>query len=101
MQDLFHASDIDGSGQIDYEEFIAAMLDSNRVARRKEAVRKSFEELDRVRGSGLGWGLRGCNRSGCGFAHSTDGVRMQLRRHSVQLRGHTRMVWVTVAVRAV
>ncbi len=51
MQDLFHASDIDGSGQIDYEEFIAAMLDSNRVARRKEAVRKSFEELDRVRGA--------------------------------------------------
>jgi calcium-dependent protein kinase len=48
MQDLFHASDIDGSGQIDYEEFIAAMLDSNRVARRKEAVRKSFEELDKV-----------------------------------------------------
>lgn len=39
MQDLFHASDIDGSGQIDYEQFIAAMLDSNRVARRKEAVR--------------------------------------------------------------
>ena len=39
MQELFHASDIDGTGQIDYEEFIAAMLDSNRVARRKEAVR--------------------------------------------------------------
>jgi calcium-dependent protein kinase len=38
MQELFHASDIDGTGQIDYEEFIAAMLDSNRVARRKEAV---------------------------------------------------------------
>jgi hypothetical protein len=38
MQDLFHASDIDGTGQIDYEQFIAAMLDSNRVARRKEAV---------------------------------------------------------------
>lgn len=39
MQELFHASDIDGTGQIDYEEFIAAMLDSNRVARRTEAVR--------------------------------------------------------------
>ncbi len=39
MRELFHASDIDGTGQIDYEEFIAAMLDSNRVARRKEAVR--------------------------------------------------------------
>jgi hypothetical protein len=38
MQELFHASDIDGTGQIDYEEFIAAMLDSNRVARRTEAV---------------------------------------------------------------
>ncbi len=38
MQDLFHASDIEGTGQIDYEQFIAAMLDSNRVARRKEAV---------------------------------------------------------------
>ncbi len=38
MRELFHASDIDGTGQIDYEEFIAAMLDSNRVARRKEAV---------------------------------------------------------------
>lgn len=38
MQDLFQASDIDGTGQIDYEQFIAAMLDSNRVARRKEAV---------------------------------------------------------------
>ena len=38
MKDLFHASDIDGTGQIDYEQFIAAMLDSYRVARRKEAV---------------------------------------------------------------
>jgi len=38
MQDLFHASDVDGTGQIDYEQFIAAMLDSNRVARRKEVV---------------------------------------------------------------
>ena len=47
MQELFTASDIDGTGQIDYEEFIAAMLDSNRVARRAEAVRKSFEELDK------------------------------------------------------
>ncbi len=49
MQELFMASDLDGSGKIDYEEFIAAMLDSNRVARRKEAVRRSFEELDKVR----------------------------------------------------
>jgi hypothetical protein len=38
MQELFRASDIDGNDQIDYEEFIAAMLDSNRVARRAEAV---------------------------------------------------------------
>jgi calcium-dependent protein kinase len=47
MKELFQASDVDGSGQIDYSDFLAAMLDSNRVARRKEAVRKSFEELDR------------------------------------------------------
>eukprot|EP00798_Chlamydomonas_sp_ICE-L_P021962 gene21962-29013_t len=47
MQALFHASDIDGSGQIDYEEFIAAMLDSDRVSRRHEACGKSFEELDK------------------------------------------------------
>lgn len=47
MQELFHASDVDGTGQIDYEEFIAAMLDSNRVAKRAEAVRRSFEELDK------------------------------------------------------
>ncbi len=36
-----------GRGEIDYEEFIAAMLDSRRVAKRKEAVRRSFESLDR------------------------------------------------------
>jgi calcium-dependent protein kinase len=36
-----------GQGVIDYEEFIAAMLDSNRVARRRDAVRRSFEQLDR------------------------------------------------------
>lgn len=28
-----------GAGQIDYEEFIAAMLDSKKVARRRDAVR--------------------------------------------------------------
>ncbi len=43
MQELFHASDIDGTGQIDYEEFIAAMLDSNRVAKRTEAVSECVE----------------------------------------------------------
>lgn len=47
MQELFQASDMDGRGQIDYEEFIAAMLDSNRVAQRTDAVRKSFQQLDR------------------------------------------------------
>ena len=46
MQELFHASDIDGTGQIDYEEFIAAMLDSNRVARRTEAVSCSWTDMD-------------------------------------------------------
>lgn len=46
LRDLFHASVTDDSGTIDYEQFIAAMLDSNRVARRKDAVRSSFEQLD-------------------------------------------------------
>jgi Ca2+-binding EF-hand superfamily protein len=46
LRDLFHASVTDDSGTIDYEQFIAAMLDSNRVARRKDAVRTSFEQLD-------------------------------------------------------
>jgi Ca2+-binding EF-hand superfamily protein len=46
MDELIRASDIDGRGQIDYEEFIAAMLDSNKVARRRDAVRRSFEWLD-------------------------------------------------------
>jgi calcium-dependent protein kinase len=32
---------------IDYEEFIASMLDSQRVAQRSDAVRSSFEKLDR------------------------------------------------------
>ncbi|KAG2436595.1 hypothetical protein HYH02_011532 [Chlamydomonas schloesseri] len=70
MQDLFHASDIDGSGQIDYEEFIAAMLDSNRVARRKEAVRKSFEELD---------------KDGDGFITAEDLVKVMPRGSSIEL----------------
>lgn len=34
-------------GVIDYEEFIASMLDSQRVALRSGAVRSSFEKLDR------------------------------------------------------
>lgn len=38
MEALIRASDIDGKGQIDYEMFIAAMLDSNKVARRRDAV---------------------------------------------------------------
>lgn len=70
MQELFHASDIDGSGQIDYEEFIAAMLDSNRVARRKEAVRRSFEELD---------------RDGDGYITAEDLVKVMPRGTSIEL----------------
>mmetsp|Transcript_11680 Transcript_11680/g.20735 ORF Transcript_11680/g.20735 Transcript_11680/m.20735 type:complete len:520 (+) Transcript_11680:218-1777(+) len=70
MQELFHASDIDGTGQIDYEEFIAAMLDSNRVARRKEAVRKSFEELD---------------KDGDGFITPEDLVKVMPRGGSIEL----------------
>jgi len=70
MQELFHASDIDGTGQIDYEEFIAAMLDSNRVARRTEAVRKSFEELD---------------RDGDGFISPEDLVKVMPRGSSIEL----------------
>eukprot|EP00955_Chlamydomonas_euryale_P028855 304062-Chlamydomonas_euryale.AAC.24 len=70
MQELFCASDIDGTGQIDYEEFIAAMLDSNRVARRAEAVRKSFEELD---------------KDGDGFISPEDLVRVMPRGSSIEL----------------
>lgn len=70
MQELFHASDIDGTGQIDYEEFIAAMLDSNRVARRKEAVRRSFEELD---------------RDGDGYITAEDLVKVMPRGTSIEL----------------
>ncbi|KAF5836831.1 kinase-like domain-containing protein [Dunaliella salina] len=70
MQDLFHASDIDGTGQIDYEQFIAAMLDSNRVARRKEAVRKSFEQLD---------------RDGDGYITAADLVRVMPRGSSIEV----------------
>lgn len=40
-------ADITGQGMIDYEEFIASMLDSQRVAARSDAVRSSFEKLDR------------------------------------------------------
>eukprot|EP00882_Tetradesmus_deserticola_P026176 GHRQ01028831.1.p1 GENE.GHRQ01028831.1~~GHRQ01028831.1.p1 ORF type:complete len:157 (-),score=50.10 GHRQ01028831.1:349-780(-) len=47
MSELFRVSDMSGKGVIDYEEFIAAMLDANRVAKRKDAVRRSFEQLDR------------------------------------------------------
>jgi calcium-dependent protein kinase len=47
MSELFQVSDMSGQGVIDYEEFIAAMLDSNRVAKRRDAVRRSFEQLDR------------------------------------------------------
>ncbi len=47
MAELFTASSVNRGGTIDYEEFIAAMLDSKRVAKRKEAVRRSFEQLDR------------------------------------------------------
>jgi len=70
MQELFHASDIEGSGQIDYEEFIAAMLDCSRVARRKEAVRKSFEELD---------------KDGDGFITAEDLVKVMPRGSSLEI----------------
>ncbi|MEW5313687.1 MAG: hypothetical protein WDW38_005232 [Sanguina aurantia] len=65
MAELFSASDIDGTGLIDYEEFIAAMLDSSRVARRKDAVRQSFEELD---------------RDGDGFITAEDLVKVMMPR---------------------
>ncbi len=44
--ELFQAGVTDDSGTIDYEQFIAAMLDSDRVARRQDAVRQSFDKLD-------------------------------------------------------
>jgi len=70
MQELFHASDVDGTGQIDYEEFIAAMLDSNRVAKRAEAVRRSFEELD---------------KDGDGFISPEDIVKAMPRGSSIEI----------------
>jgi calcium-dependent protein kinase len=42
VQALFAASDPEGLGKLDYEEFIAAMLDSSKVAKRQHVVRKSF-----------------------------------------------------------
>eukprot|EP00775_Hariotina_reticulata_P011602 gene11602-11746_t len=47
MRELFQVSDLSGKGTIDYEEFIAAMLDSNKVALQVKAMRSSFEQLDR------------------------------------------------------
>lgn len=47
LNELFLVADITGQGVIDYEEFIAAMLDSQRVAQCVGAVRSSFEQLDR------------------------------------------------------
>lgn len=47
LTELFTVADISGQGVIDYEEFIAAMLDSQRVAQRLDCVRSSFETLDR------------------------------------------------------
>lgn len=47
LTELFIVADITGQGVIDYEEFIASMLDSQRVALRVDAVRSSFEKLDR------------------------------------------------------
>lgn len=93
MQELFHASDVDGTGQIDYEvslrawpgllrseghinlypflqEFIAAMLDSNRVAKRAEAVRRSFDELD---------------KDGDGFISPEDLVKVMPRGSSIEI----------------
>lgn len=80
LTELFLVADITGQGMIDYEEFIASMLDSQRVAMRTDAVRSSFEKLDRdgdgyisvqdlhqVRGmeSGVGCVFCGCH-SVCG-----------------------------------
>jgi calcium-dependent protein kinase len=47
LTELFIVADITGQGVIDYEDFIASMLDSQRVALRVDAVRSSFEKLDR------------------------------------------------------
>lgn len=44
---LFEASVVDGSSRINYEQFIAAMLDSHRVIQRPAALRRSFEMLDK------------------------------------------------------
>jgi calcium-dependent protein kinase len=42
-----HSTEGCREGMIAYEEFIASMLDSQRVAMRTDAVRNSFEKLDR------------------------------------------------------
>lgn len=47
LSELFMVADITGQGVIDYEEFIAAMLDSRRVVESVDALRTSFEQLDR------------------------------------------------------
>ncbi|KAF8066328.1 CPK24 [Scenedesmus sp. PABB004] len=47
LDELLRLSDVSGRGSIDYEMFLAAMLDSGRVAARRDAVRRSFETLDR------------------------------------------------------
>jgi calcium-dependent protein kinase len=48
MKDLFSASDVDGTGKINYDQFIAAMLDTNRVAKRKDVVSPMNFPLARV-----------------------------------------------------
>ncbi|KAK9811310.1 hypothetical protein WJX72_001575 [[Myrmecia] bisecta] len=44
---LFRACDVNGSGQIDYVEFVATMMDSDRVARREDIIQRTFEEFDK------------------------------------------------------
>eukprot|EP00891_Asterochloris_glomerata_P004636 jgi/Astpho2/4636/Aster-00208 len=46
FQALFDASDINKHGHIDYVEFVATMLDSDRVARRDDLLQKAFAQFD-------------------------------------------------------
>eukprot|EP01026_Neomeris_dumetosa_P059213 TRINITY_DN5527_c0_g2_i1.p1 TRINITY_DN5527_c0_g2~~TRINITY_DN5527_c0_g2_i1.p1 ORF type:complete len:509 (-),score=62.26 TRINITY_DN5527_c0_g2_i1:494-2020(-) len=45
-QHIFDICDKNTEGLVDYHEFIAAMLDRDRMARRKGVLRKSFEMMD-------------------------------------------------------
>lgn len=72
VQALFAASDPEGLGKLDYEEFIAAMLDSSKVAKRQHVVRKSFEQV-RPREPGGGGSEGGAGALGqCPYCEGTQ-----------------------------